>query len=143
MSTWCTIGKTNLDGSVTTINCHHDGYLKHAGTILSLHYDDPAKVDELLALGDLCKLDITIGGCVAYNRDYDEPMVKMARNAYPDNKFEPVNHKDGLLKVYQQFDHSRSQFCYIMAQGSWIVIGGDSGNWEDLGMVLEDLEETF
>ena len=141
MSTRCKIGKINANGSVTTINCDHDGYLEHAGRVLASKYKDPKQLDKLLALGNLCCLGDTPEISTAYTRDHDDKLVKMARNAYPDATFEAKTFKRGLAEVRDAIK-TYTPFCYIMAQGSWIVIGGDSGNWEDLDMVLEDLEET-
>ena len=60
------------DGPVQHIYCHFDGYLKHNGKILNEHYRDPAKVKELLALGDMSVLDETIEKSTFYCRDRKE-----------------------------------------------------------------------
>jgi hypothetical protein len=61
MATRSTIAKLNPDGTVTSIYCHWDGYPDGVGATLLEHYTDSAKVDQLLALGDLSILDNEIG----------------------------------------------------------------------------------
>ncbi|ARJ65993.1 hypothetical protein WV31_10175 [Magnetospirillum sp. ME-1] len=92
MSTRSLIGRENADGTVSYIYCHYDGYLSGVGTTLLAHWVDPAKVDELIALGDLSALGASIGEkhpfdrwalpeeerekvkgwCLAYGRDREE-----------------------------------------------------------------------
>lgn len=60
------------NGPVRHIYCHYDGYPSHNGKILNEHYRDPAKVKELLALGDMSSLDETIDKSVFYHRDRKE-----------------------------------------------------------------------
>jgi hypothetical protein len=80
------IGRLNDDGSITGIYCHFDGYLSYVGRILAEHYTDAAKVDALMALGDLSALGEEIGEkhdfrncpkgqCNAYGRDRGERNV--------------------------------------------------------------------
>ena len=61
MGTRSTIGILNQDGSVGTIYCHWDGYPAWVGKILLAHYNEEAKVRDLIALGDLSSMGETIG----------------------------------------------------------------------------------
>lgn len=61
MGTRSNIVRENQDGSYDSIYCHWDGYPEHNGKILYEHYQDPAKIAELLALGDLSVLAQEIG----------------------------------------------------------------------------------
>ena len=145
MSTRAKIGRINSNGSVTFITCSHDGYLEHAGKVLVEKYSDPKQLDKLIKLGNLCALGDTPELSTSFSRDLDHELVRMARNAFPDANYEAKTLKqrhglDGLAGVHE--DHKTyTPFTYIMAQGSWVVRGGDSGDWEDLVMVLEDLEQ--
>lgn len=57
MSTRCRIGILNKDGTITSIYCHHDGYMKGGvGERLVVHYTDEAKIRKLLELGDISSL---------------------------------------------------------------------------------------
>jgi hypothetical protein len=88
MSTRSLIVKENPDGTVTGIYCHSDGMPHYNGVILARYYTDPAKIDALLALGNLSilgpELDardsrderggtvatLNAAGCSAYGRDW-------------------------------------------------------------------------
>jgi hypothetical protein len=83
MATRSTIAKLNPDGTVTSIYCHWDGYPDGVGATLAEHYTDPAKLDGLLALGDISFLreeigeqhdfnNPTEGWTLAYGRDRGE-----------------------------------------------------------------------
>ena len=56
MSTRCRIGIQNQDGTITSVYCHHDGYLEHVGNILVKHYTDESKIRKLMELGDMSSL---------------------------------------------------------------------------------------
>ena len=43
----------NEDGSLDVIYCHWDGYPSYNGAVLLHHYQDPEKIRELIALGDI------------------------------------------------------------------------------------------
>jgi len=93
MSTRCAIIRRREDGRYEGVYCHSDGYPAWTGAILQVHYTDPDKVAELLALGNLSILGPRVspdpdrphgfgwderqkGVTVAYGRDRDgEPDV--------------------------------------------------------------------
>lgn len=56
MSTRSHIGIWNEDGSLDVIYCHWDGYPSYNGALLLHHYQDPEKIRELIALGDISSL---------------------------------------------------------------------------------------
>ena len=85
MSTNSSITAKQSDGKVKTIYCHWDGYISNNGKILSDHYRDQKKIDDLIELGDLSILESSTdkpdehtfanpvrGYCVAYGRDRGE-----------------------------------------------------------------------
>lgn len=61
MATRSTIAILREDGTVAQVYCHWDGYLDNNGRILVEHYTDPAKIEQLIALGDLSSLGPNIG----------------------------------------------------------------------------------
>jgi hypothetical protein len=85
MSTPSTIALEFENGRVGFVYCHWDGHLNKNGRILQKHYQDPAKVAELIALGDLSSLGVNIGekhdfeavteDCTFYGRDRGETDV--------------------------------------------------------------------
>lgn len=86
MSTRSMIGKKMADGMIKAIYCHWDGYPEGVGDTLLQAYQEPEKIDALMALGDLSVLGTEIGEaqdfdqpargtCVAYGRDRGENRV--------------------------------------------------------------------
>jgi hypothetical protein len=93
MATRSYIGVRNLDSSVDYIYCHFDGYPEHNGKILTEHYSNINRVNELLNLGDLSVLGKFIGEknefndrvrdtCLAYGRDRGESNVSKKNTGY-------------------------------------------------------------
>ena len=73
MATRSLIGM-NLDKGITKIiYCHWDGYPEHNGQLLVNNYNSPSAVFDLMELGDLSSLDVTLDQCKAYHRDRNEP----------------------------------------------------------------------
>jgi hypothetical protein len=132
MSTRSRIGMTMPDGTVQSVYCHHDGYLKHNGLILLECYSDPEKLQELLNLGALSGLgrltrswkpsdgDMepvgTAKGTVAFLRDKkrkDTPMVQTF-----------VNEAD----YWRQFKGSWEEFGYLLQPTGWVYRKGGTRN---------------
>jgi hypothetical protein len=93
MATRSYIGIRNTDASVDYIYCHFDGYPEHNGKILTEHYSNINRVNELLNLGDLSVLGQFIGEkmdfdkriqdtCLAYGRDRGESNVDKKNSGY-------------------------------------------------------------
>ena len=93
MATRSYIGVRNTDASVDYIYCHFDGYPDHNGKILTEHYSNINRVNELLNLGDLSVLGKFIGEknefndrvrdtCLAYGRDRGESNVSKKNASY-------------------------------------------------------------
>lgn len=61
MSTRSRIAIRNDDGSYRSIYCNFDGYPDGVGATLKEHYTDPAKINQLLDLGDISCLGSEIG----------------------------------------------------------------------------------
>ena len=80
MATRSTIAMKTKDGKIKAIYCHWDGYVDHNGRILSNFYTDPAKVEELINLGDLSTLGSEIGQKHPFDRNYDEPELKLTED---------------------------------------------------------------
>jgi hypothetical protein len=93
MGTRSTIAIQNTDGTVTGVYCHWDGGFWCNGPILQDHYQDEAKVRELISFGDMSSLNKRIhptegevhnfdkneaGVCVFYGRDRGETSVDAA-----------------------------------------------------------------
>lgn len=111
MGTPCAIGMKQADGSVRAIRCNCDGYVVGAGVILAGWYTEPAKIEALLALGDLSQLAEELKTCVAYHRDQREPMRPARRSASIDE--------------YQRLAEGEmgADYLYVYDDGKWLVYG--------------------
>lgn len=74
MSTNAAIGIENEDGTITAITLHWDGYVDHAGMILTTHYTTEDKVRDLLSGGELSSIASSTDTCSYYHRDRDEDL---------------------------------------------------------------------
>ena len=94
MSTRSYIAKQIGEDQYRTIYCHFDGYLTYTGALLLDCYNTPEKVDELLDLGELVKLNQKLspdpssphystneqeGVTIAFARDENDPQAKKAK----------------------------------------------------------------
>ncbi|MDD3228933.1 MAG: hypothetical protein PHE09_06900 [Oscillospiraceae bacterium] len=111
MGTPCAIGKKMEDGSVKAVRCNYDGYVAGAGAILGSWYADAAKVEDLLALGELSQLGEELAACVAYHRDRREPMR-------PAKRFASVVEYQRTAKGEMSAD-----YLYLYDGGKWQVYG--------------------
>ena len=86
MATRSRIAIENLDGTIESIYCHFDGYKSGVGEVLKTFYTDVDKIRELLSLGDLSSLDVTLDHTVAYSRDrgedYNHNKAKVSSSIY-------------------------------------------------------------
>ena len=131
MATRSLIGRTNSDSSVTYIYCHWDGYIQSpgVGSVLHEHYQDSAKVDQLLALGDLSSIGPEIGEqhpfdahysdqdprarwCKAYGRDRGEDGTE-AKQATGAGAFWTLRREWG------------AEYLYLYTDGTWLARAGD------------------
>ena len=60
MSTRCRIGIKNADNSVSSIYCHHDGYVEGVGKKLDEYWNNKDEIIELIASGDISYLDVLL-----------------------------------------------------------------------------------
>ena len=122
MATRSRIAIEQADGTVRSVYCHWDGYPKGNGKTLVEHYGDRAKVESLIALGDLSVLGERVepagrhsfnlpedGTTVAYHRDrkeaYHEPRVDESLQGFVDSDVE--------------------EFGYVFtAAGEWMMVDG-------------------
>lgn len=128
MATRSTIALEFADGTVQQIYCHWDGYLAANGNTLLKHYNTPAAVAELLALGDLSGLAETPEESVFYGRDKGETNVASRR--------------------YDSFDQYLSEgetesYNYIMRDGVWYVDRGDYDKFITLIDAFKNEEERI
>ena len=73
MATRSTIAIQREDGTVAQVYAHWDGYLEGNGALLVNQYNTAAKVEELIALGDISSLNVEIGIKHPFSYDYSKP----------------------------------------------------------------------
>ena len=124
MSTRSTIAVEHVDGTVSQVYCHYDGYVSHNGQILVDHYDTQKKAELLVFLGSMSSLrpkcipdpakthssinpqdDVT----TYYGRDNGEPFVKPSHYPTVDN------YKRNL---------QCEEYDYLFTEGQWEVSNG-------------------
>lgn len=123
MSTRAFIGIRNLDGSVTGIYSHWDGYPEYLGDMLLNHYTDWRKVIELINLGDVSivkeRATPTIGRTHSFNAPSGDVTVAYHRDRGEDwGDIAPRTYEDVLDVV----KHSWYDYIYVWErEQSWYV----------------------
>lgn len=117
------ICKELADGSYYGIYCHSSGEVARNGKMLCEHYTDEAKIDKLLALGDISNLapnlepdtpDDFSNACYAYSRDggesyeHNKPKAVRLRNA----------RKSGIKFMYVFGLDGKWRYCNLWQQRS-------------------------
>ena len=145
MGTRSRIAIQNADGTLESIYCHWDGYPSNNGVILQKHYQDEAKVRELIALGDLSILAPNTtpegshsfdkpedGVCVVYGRDRKETGVEPRKS-------------HNLPELIELTDSSWGEWLYIFSTEKliWEVVDlhSSSKQAQPLTEVLEGVTE--
>lgn len=162
------IAKENPSGSIRAIAWCGDDFLENKGYLLLDHYDDPAKADALIALGDIYHLGKQVEsddfikkfGFYAENPAFKQ-LPYYVQNQYITNSDATIAFRRdrGDSKAIQRFN-SRTEFCqsqfrqlistaYLMLpdqQGvyRWYVSNDFDGSWHRLAKKthLYALEQT-
>jgi len=108
--------------TVESIYCHFDGYPEGVGAILDEHYADPAKLDALLALGDLSQLGAELGEPHNFDTALDdtrsgaipETWTLAYRRDRGEDNVESVTHPYGDWPDYGQ------EFDYLLTATGWV-----------------------
>ncbi len=103
MGTRSTISILHPNNTIQTILCKFDGALPANGLTLWAYYQDAQKVNDLIALGDVCSLDVEItlppgqkhsvrtkidGYSTFFSRDNDTPGFETTYQAYTFKNFD-------------------------------------------------------
>ena len=153
MSTRCRIGIENKDGTITSIYCHHDGYISGGvGEMLAIHYTDEAKVRKLMELGDISSLGTepvsnpnawkTPGEGAIFSGNWNEIWHEL----HPKNMCDAYEsrgedcpaetHKD--IKEYKEYSYDcGGEFTYLYKDGKWQVL---TEGFTDLVKALDEGE---
>ncbi len=133
------------DGKFRRIYCHWDGYLSHNGRILFDHYTTQAKVEALVALGDLSSLKAEVGvkhpferptmhtktykltaAYKAFEAKYGNMTTAYGRDRGEEGTAPKVG--DTLQAVWPEED-TWTEFTYVWRKdaGKWFVCSADAG----------------
>ena len=124
MSTRSRIAIENQDGTVTSVYCHFDGYVKGVGKTLFENYNRE-KTEQLVALGNLSQLNESTETTIAYCRDRGEDLNK---TIYIDvEELIEMNSRGGLDYVY----------C-LTKDNIWLVNKTTSNQVNVLEVILEE-----
>ena len=132
MSTRCRIGIENKDGTITSIYCHHDGYVEGGvGETLVRHYQDEEKIRKLLDLGDMSSLGTEP---VENLRGWEMPnsltgdWFKQWQEIHPENKCViyktrgetcPKSTVNTLEEYQKETDDCWGEYGYLFKDGKW------------------------
>ena len=137
MSTRARIGIQNKNGTITSIYCHHDGYLEGVGEILVNHYKNEEKIRKLMELGDMSSLGTEP---VENLRGWENPglgttdWTKAYKELHPENQcvIYKTRGEDCPAKTHKSIEeyqkYSRDcwgEYAYLFRDGEWFVLEYD------------------
>ena len=121
MGTRSAIGYKTAQGTIRAKYSHYDGYVSYTGVMLREHYTDPAKVKEMVELGDQSYLSPEIHpkgphsfespeeGCtIFYGRDRGEQDVG-------------AQDFDNVADFVEYYNDCGCEYFYLHTPGGWIV----------------------
>lgn len=147
MGTRCRIGIRNADDSVDSIYCHWDGYPEYNGKILVEHYQDEAKIRDLIGLGNLSTLGEEIGqqhpfDVHAFPGGYEEHKRMYGHMCMASGRDRGLKDQDAIhsdnVEEYLAIK-SGAEYYYIWHYGRWMVqcvYEDDAGTWQLVHEVL-------
>lgn len=122
MSTRCRIGIQNEDGSIDNIYSHSDGYPAYVGKMLFENYQNPEKIRELMALGDVSILRAEIGEKHPFDEEYEihptwTRVYHRDRNdPWQDTKTRTAKSPKGFIR---QANNTSGVYAYLFREGKW------------------------
>lgn len=129
MATRSTIAMKTEDGKVRAIYCHWDGYVGYNGKMLMGEYTDPAKVKQLIDLGDISSLRKDIGEKHPFDRNHEEPELDIYEDwttAYHRDRGEEWSRVapqtyDTVGDWVEGYDDSWVEYFYLFDGKDWLV----------------------
>ena len=123
MSTRSSIGIVNKDGTITTIYCHHDGYIEYNGRILDKYYTSENIVRELINNGDLSTLKIKITPEKDKPHNFDDPQINICVYYHRDRKekwedTKPITYKTTTAWL-EDSKNAWIEYLYLFRNGKW------------------------
>ena len=129
MATRSAIGMRTVDGRITAVYCHWDGYPAHNGAILQEHYTDPNKIVELITLGGISSLRPEIGVKHPFSKfelkegeTYDETLYEDMTTFYHRDRGEDLEVRtfNDAMDFVENFGWS-VEYLYLWNGTEWLV----------------------
>jgi len=121
MATRSRIGIENVDGTISSIYCHWDGYPKNNAVLLERHYQNREKVEKLINLGSISYLAPLVEPTTethSFNSPEDDVVVAYHR----DRGEEYIGPRvDNSKEDYLSSDLEEYGYLYTL-EGEWLVI---------------------
>jgi hypothetical protein len=124
MSTNSRIGIENIDATVTSIYCHFDGQPKGVGRILQTHYQNRAKVEALIALGDISVLCPELYPIKHKTHTFSRPQANCTIAFHRDRGIELKQQKHSSVAMFLQIpqDSIAIRYAYLFSlTGEWYI----------------------
>jgi hypothetical protein len=141
MATRSRIGIEKVDGSVVSIYCQWDGYPENNGRLLSEHYTDVEKVEELIGLGDISYLAERVkpeGDNHTYNTPEEGTVVAYHRDRGEEFRKPRVDHS---VEGYWRSD--LEDYGYLFThEGVWMIKGFSSEGPIPVEDALNELKQN-
>ena len=117
MSTRSSIAVLNPDSTVRAIYCHFDGYPEGVGQTLKDYWTDPAKVEQLLDLGNISILAETIGEKVDFDNHPENVTLAYSRDRGETGQ---EAHTFANFEAWvESFYNSDQEYGYLFDGKSW------------------------
>ena len=124
MSTRSTIAVEHVDGTVSQVYCHYDGYVSHNGQILVDHYDTQKKAELLVFLGSMSSLRPKCIPDPARTHNFDNPQDDVT-SYYSRDRGEGFN-PPSLYPTVDNYKRNLQgeDYDYLFTEGQWEVSNG-------------------
>lgn len=132
MATRARIGIQLEDGTIKTAYQHWDGYPGGLGYTLIDYWNDPAKVEQAIDLGNASKWGFIVGDKIDFD-DRNNPMQELQNVYYGRDRGEkdqgPKVYKDEAEYIKEGFN-TGEEYLYLLKQtGKKDYLGKEQGEW--------------
>ena len=131
MSTHASISVLHMDGTVSSVYLHFDGYTEHAGEMLKKHYSTQDKAEELVSNGAICVLSEYVGEQHPFLpatpwgwKEHDELYGRMCAFYHRDRGEKLRINKFGDLTEFMN-EAVSEEYDYLFFAGIWMIRKGN------------------
>lgn len=132
MSTRSRIGYERPDGSVRSVYCHSDGYPRGVGALLLKYYNNTAKVNALLDMGNISQLGPKIG----VKHDFGNWNERWGTTTFYERDRGDKNQKAKLHESRESYAAGRNsweiEFFYLFSPDDGWEYCEHGGDWQSL-----------